>query len=206
VKRDDGLSGPIFHGHLCGTLSDHVVILEGDTALPFEKGERILVHTNLRGQAIGFVSTVLSRASEPSPHFYLNVPDDYEEIELRRAARVPALIPVRIELGHEPQVTQGGDGVEGVLINLSRSGCAVSSLEAFGPNDELILNVTLPGQAGQYRLNITIVSHQDDDKVHVHGARFQPGDQVRESLRGLQEWIARQTSFWPAGQTCRRAI
>lgn len=207
LKRDDGVSGPMYRGHLCGTLAERVVILEGSEPLPFVQGDRVLVHTNLRGQAIGFVATVIGQENDPAPHYFLSFPDEYEELDLRKSARVPALLPVRIEMGGEPQVVQGQDGVEGVLINVSQSGCALASLEAFGPNANLTLSITLPGRPGEYRLDVTVVSRQDTLPLHVHGARFVPGTQARESLRSLQDWIVHQRSFWPnAGVAPRRAM
>jgi hypothetical protein len=197
VKRDDGLSAPLFRARLCGTLAERVVILEGLEPLPFQVGERLVVQANLRGQAIGFVTTVIGQAERPSPHWFLNFPDGYEELELRKSARVPALIPVRIELGSGPPLLEVHEPVDGVLINVSQTGCALSSLRAFGPNQSLTLGLTLPGRPGEYRLAVTVVSRKDPLPLHVHGARFDSRAQPAEPLRALREWVARQQTYCP---------
>lgn len=201
--RDNGLSAPLYRGRLCGTLADQAVILECGDAPAFEVGERLVVHSHLRGQAIGFVASVIAVADRPVPHFYLSFPEDFEVLELRKAMRVPALIPVRIELGDEARLVESGGSDEGVIINVSRSGCALSSPNAFGPNQSITLRVTLPGQPGEYRLSVTVVTRKDTDSLHVHGARFQSGRQVPESLHALQSWLAHQEAFWPAQEPVR---
>ena len=201
VKRDDELSDPLFRGHLCGTLAGEAVILELTEAPSFQVGERLVIQTNLQGHAIGFVASVIGTAEKPTPHLYLSFPGDYEELELRKAARVPALIPVRIELGDEPRLLENGGAGEGLLINVSRSGCALSSLKAYGPNETITLCLTLPGRPGEYRLGVTVVNRHDTPSLHVHGGRFLPGLKMGESLGALQDWVARQQSLWPGPGT-----
>ena len=118
---------------------------------------------------------------------------------------MPALIPVRIELGNEARLAESDGSHQGVIINVSRSGCALSSPSAYGPNATITLCVTLPGKPGEYRLGVTVVNRKDTDSLHIHGARFLSGPRVPDSLHALQDWLAHQEPFWPSlERACKR--
>jgi hypothetical protein len=196
VKRDDGFSGPFYRCHVCGVLGEDAVLIENVEGTRFEQGERVSVQVTLRGRSIGFTSTVLCRSEKPRPHYFLSFPAEFEDLELRKSARVPALIPIRIVLGEEGVVVATDSGLDGVLINVSQDGCAFSTRASFPEQKNIQLLLNIPGEPGEYRLEVTVVNRKSSEPVYVHGAKFRR-QSSESTVRAIDEWLARTKSYWP---------
>jgi len=199
VMRDDGNSGPHYHAMLCGTLGDHIAIMTGAEDAVFDRGESLIIQAHLRDRAIGFMASVVAVSDFPEPHYYLDFPPQFEESNLRKSTRVPTLIPVSIGLGEglnlagEPHLT-----ARGALINLSRTGCALSANRELQENESLQISLNLPGEPGAYRFDITVVSRLPGEDVPIHGARFNGDPAKDETLLKLAQWLDKQKPFSPS--------
>lgn len=196
LVRNDGNSEPIYDGMLSGTLDDRLAILTGVAKMPFRKGEELIVHASLPGRSIGFIATVTHLARRPAPHYFITIPSEFEDLDLRNAPRVATLIPARIGMGFGSEAREESPhGEDGALVNLSCTGCALSSRKAFGPNDRLQLEFSLPGLEKPIKLDITVVSHRGGVGLHIHGVRFEQDPSHDPSLRGLAAWLDRHGEF-----------
>ena len=189
---------------LCGTLGDHIAIMTGAEDAVFDRGESLIIQVHLRDQAIGLAASVVAASDFPVPHYYLDFPPEFEELNLRKSTRVPTLIPVNIGLGdgltleEEPHLT-----VEGALINLSGTGCALSANRELQENETLKICLNLPGEPGEYRFEITVVSRLPGKDVFLHGARFIGNPAQDETLKKLGQWLNRQMRFSPSSNLCQ---
>jgi hypothetical protein len=190
VKRDDGFSGPFYHCQVCGVLGEEAVILDSIEGAQFEPGERVSVQVTLRGRSIGFTATVTGRSDNPRAHYYLDFPIEFEDLELRKNSRVPALIPVRIVVSEDQAVTISRDPLLGILINVSHDGCAISTRTSLPEQIPLQIVLNLPGEPGEFRLDVTIVNRTTAEPVYVHGARFL-SQTPQASFRAIDDWMTR---------------
>jgi hypothetical protein len=191
VKRDDGFSGPFYHCRVCGVLGDEAVILDAVAGTQFEPGDRVTVQATLRGRSIGFSTTILHRSERLRPHYYLTFPIEFEDLELRKTSRLPALIPVRIVLGEGHSIELPAEVAwQGILINVSQDGCAISTRTSLPEQKPLQIVLNLPGEPGEYRLDVTIVNRKTSDPVFVHGARFLR-QSPEASFRAIDDWMNR---------------
>jgi len=194
IKRDDAFSGPHFRCRVAGILGQHAVILDSIDGTDFQPGDSVAVQVTLRGRSIGFTSTVLHRSDHPLPHYYVGFPDEFEDLELRKNGRLPTLIPVRIVLGDDSKVIAATSSWQGMLINVSQDGCAISMKEALPVQKPLQIVLNLPGEPGEHRIDVTIVNRKNKEPVHVHGARF-----LRQgpcaSFQAIDDWMTRARDF-----------
>ena len=199
VMRDDGTLGPLYRAMLCGTLGDNIAIMTGAEDAVFDRGESLVIQAHLRDQAIGFSVSVVAASDFPKPHYYLEFPLEFVELNLRKSTRVPTLIPVSIGLSEgltvegEPDFTS-----EGALINLSRTGCALSANRELRENETLQISLSLPGEPGEYRFDITVVNRLPGDDVPIHGARFNGDPAKDETLQKLAQWLNKQKPYSPS--------
>jgi hypothetical protein len=97
---------------------------------------------------------------------------------------------VRIVLGENAEVVSADSSWQGILINVSHDGCAISTRESLPEQQPLQILLNLPGEPGEYRLDVTIVNRKNNDPVHVHGARFLR-ESPRASFQAIDDWLLR---------------
>ena len=196
VRRPDAEKGRRHEGMLYGAVGSQRLIVGGFKDTEFEVGEELNVWLRLGGQYIGFWATVKEKCEGPATLYFLSFPERVENsAELRGSERMPVFIPAKVKLSLAPDSPEERNW-EGVLLNLSREGCCLSSHEPLEPNTSCRLSFSLPGDEQRYVLEGRVVHHSERDAIYTHGVRFAQDPAHGPVIHQLSEWLGENLMFY----------
>ena len=196
VRRPDAEKGKRHEGILYGAVGTQRLIVGGIKDTEFELGEELNVWLRLEGQNIGFWATVREKCEGLDTLYFFSFPERVENsAELRGSERMPVFIPATVKLSIAPNTPEEKNW-EGVLLNLSREGCCLSSHEKLEPNAKCKLSFSLPGDEHLYVLEGQVVRQSEREAIYTHGVRFERDSVHGPVIHHLSDWLGENLTFY----------
>ena len=196
VRRPDTEKRKRHEGVLYGAVDTKRLIVGGIKDTEFEVGEELNLWLQLEGQYLGFWATVKEKCKGPETVYFLSFPERVENsAELRGSERMPVFIPAKVNLSISPDSPEERNW-EGVLLDLSREGCCLSSHEPLEPNTRCKLSFKLPGDEHLYVLEGQVVRHSERDAIYTHGVRFARDPASGPVIHQLSDWLGENLMFY----------
>jgi c-di-GMP-binding flagellar brake protein YcgR len=125
------------------------------------------------GTVYGFESVILSIITFPSCLAFMKFPASIEEKALRKSIRVNTMIAVKVYLAKENIIPiDKPRSREGIIVNLSDTGCLLSFSEDLVSGNEMKLEMDLPN-VGQMVIPKCVVRRVDKNKNgNMYGLEF----------------------------------
>ena len=126
-----------------------------------------------KGTVYGFESNVISVLTMPGCLAFLKFPPSVEEKSLRKNIRVRTILGAKISLYSPREIASGQTKVrDGVIVNISETGCLLSYSEEFHQGAELKLDIDFP-QIGRITIPKCIVRRIEKNKAnYLYGMEF----------------------------------
>ncbi len=138
--------------------------------LNLKTGQECILRYLMDGNLYGFKTEVLKIQFDPAPLLFLKYPNKVENLQLRKEERIAVNIPVKIiyeQEGAKPVIS------EGIMRDISRSGCRISARGAYTPNFSIALGFHLPGVKPIEGLNGMIMNSRPTGAESLLGVKFE---------------------------------
>jgi c-di-GMP-binding flagellar brake protein YcgR len=112
---------------------------------PLHRGDTVVARYAHEGTVYGFRTRVLAHALRPFPVMILARPSDIGTMLLRRAERVPCLIPAT--------VVKGTRALTGMILDLGRGGCRFACEPAYGESLEFEMGASVELRFPLFRMD-----------------------------------------------------
>ncbi|MBU0514098.1 MAG: flagellar brake protein [Proteobacteria bacterium] len=136
IKTSAGLVG--FEGQ--GYILAHMPYVSGQPLFSNVDAECVVRFLD-RGVIYGFTSQVFHLQHKPFPLIILTFPENVDRINLRSEERLPVNVPAVV--GHEH--ANGNKDTEGIIVDLSRSGCRLNVPANLDLNSQIKLSFAPEG-------------------------------------------------------------
>jgi len=152
-------------------------------------GKPINIRSISRGSAFGFTTSIMGITLNPDSLLFVKYPDNIQQHTIRKNQRVKCLLPAK--LGKEKVI------INGVIADLSRSGCHFQAKKASFNNERIQLTksnellhlaLSLPGMEGNKSISALIKNTFIDSEKAQIGIQFKDVDEA--TLKLLDNFIA----------------
>ena len=196
LRRPDAEKGRRHDGVLYGAVGTQRLIVGGIKDTEFEVSEELNVWLRLERQNIGFWATVKEKFEGLDTLYFLSFPERVENsADLRGSERMPVFIPAKVNLSVAPDSPEERNW-EGVLLDLSREGCCLTSHEPLEPNAKCKLSFSLPGDEHHYVLEGRVVRYSKRDAIYTHGFRFARDPAYGSVIQQISDWLGENLTFY----------
>src|SRR5574341_736936 len=156
-RVEDGPEGGRMIVQVFGGISGGPIMLGNFKSGRVEVGQEIIARMAVENEVVGF-RTRVTEVLEGSVRLYLVAPPSrVEVINLRKSDRLAMFVPADVHLRFGGQKSEDYRMVQGVIINLSRGGCSVTTKNPLELNMEVSLHFTLPGARQMFKVDGRIV-------------------------------------------------
>jgi hypothetical protein len=191
----DGPDGARLVGQVFGGISGGQIILGNFKSGRLEVGQEIIARMAIEYEVVGF-RTVVTEVLDGTIRLYLLAPPSrVEVINLRKSDRLPLFVPVDIHLRFGGQKAEDFRMVQGVVINLSRGGCSVTTKNPLELNMEVSLHFTLPGARQVFKVDGRVVRLRQKDQIFAQGVQFQRETENLAGLMEVSQWITQNLAY-----------
>jgi len=181
-------------GKVVGTVNGERVIVCGLDAGVLTPGDEVIVRMAVGGEVLGFRTKVLEASSVGTALFMLAVPEKLESLNLRKAERLSLFVEAEVQFSRaQAEAKSAADlaVLQGMMVNLSRGGCCLSTKRPISVDQPIRLGFALPGSRHTYHLGAKVMRHLDrpHPSVFVQGVRFDERAEHQPVLADLNQWI-----------------
>jgi len=171
-----GVQGGIM-AQMVGMKPDNYLIVHitPETAGLVKTEDKAIVRYVYSGTVYGFSSSVLSIISTPAPIVFLEYPEAFEFINLRKMDRLDCLLPCTARIGEVDY--------KGVILDISPGGCRVSidllneiELPRGQIGEEVALRFEMVGITGVQNILAVVRNIRQDSKKYEFGMQFHSSD------------------------------
>jgi c-di-GMP-binding flagellar brake protein YcgR len=160
------------------------------------EGQRFTVRV-LRGERVfGFVSQVVFASLKPYPHLHFEYPEEFQQIVVRNASRVPANINAAVRNTEQPN--EPASFSQALIVDLSETGAKLSSAKPFGDLEQVLhlkFELAISGQSedlGVIGVVRNVAERDESDPagprhVFLTGVQFQSLSRYQQVL--LHAWV-----------------
>ena len=141
-------------------------------SLPVQLDEGIVCMVRFieAGKACGFMSEVLGFARRPFPLVFLKYPESIESSNIRREERYP--VRLNLAFSTDKESDNKNERVKGEILNLSSSGCLLSSPKSFSVETILYLVIPFPEHGLAVDLESEVKNCQKIEDINHMGLSF----------------------------------
>jgi len=187
-------------GQVVGTVNADRFIVCGVEAGAFDPGDILIVRMAVGNEVLGFLTHVLEVISAGTPMYLLATPDKVESLNLRKAERLSLFIPAEVQFSNREPDTKAMTALallQGMMVNLSKDGCCLSTKRPLSLEQTVRLAFTLPGGRHVFRLGGKVRRHLDNPRpgVFVQGVQFDRQTEQLPALADLNQWITQNLPF-----------
>jgi len=160
--------------------------------LNLKTGQECIIRYLMDGNLYGFKTKILKIQFDPTPLLFLKYPDNVENLQLRKDERIHLNIPVKIAYEQEGAAPFTA---EGIMLDISRSGCRISAQGAYTPDFRISLSFNLPGVKPIEGLKGSIMNTRPTGEESLLGVKFE--------LQGQEEFIGIMNEFFDMAKKFR---
>jgi PilZ domain len=200
VQRASGPEQDRLLGQVVGTVNAERVIVCGLDAGALTAGDEVVVRMAVGSEVLGFRTRVLEASAAGTALFMLAIPEKVEALSLRKSERLSLFVPAEVQFSHgksgSPDVADLAL-LQGMMVNLSRGGCCLSTKRPLSVEQPIRLAFTLPGGRHTYRLGARVLRHLENPRpgVFVQGVQFEKQTEQLPALADLNQWITQSLPF-----------
>jgi len=163
-----------FNSYFRGYKQNQYVILDhpmhNNLRVQLNEGIVCMIRFIETGKACGFMSEIIGLVKRPYPLLFLKYPATIESSNLRSEERYPVKLNVAFSLKKESESKE--ERIKGEILNLSESGCLLSSPEPFSREDFLYLVIPFPEHGLAVDLEAKVKNCQKINKMYQIGLKF----------------------------------
>jgi len=191
----DGPEGSRLVGQIFGGISGGPIMVGNFKSGRLEVGQEIIARMANENEVVGF-RTRVTEVLEGSIRLYLLAPPSrVEVINLRKSDRLPMFVPVDIHLRFGGQKSEDFRMVQGVVTNLSRGGCSVTTKNPLDLNMEVSLHFSLPGAKQLFKIEGRVVRLRQKEDIFSQGVQFQRETENLPGLMEVSQWITQNLAY-----------
>ncbi|HEX7927799.1 MAG TPA: PilZ domain-containing protein, partial [bacterium] len=194
-KVAGGAAGDRMVGQLFGGIEAGRLILGNFKGGQLASGDEIVVRMAVESEVLGFKTRVAEVLQGSITMYLVMFPDHVETINLRKSERLSLFIPVNVNLRYGGQKSEDFHMLQGVVVNLSRGGCCVTTKRPIDMNMEVRLHFTLPGEKHLFKVDGRVLRAGQKDSVFTQGVQFQRETENLPALAEVSQWITQNLSF-----------
>jgi hypothetical protein len=200
LERTGGPPEGRLRGQVVGTVGRERIIVCGLEAGALKLGDEVVVRMAVGSEVLGFHTKVLEAGSSGTALFMLAIPESVESLNLRKAERMSLFVLADVQLGHSKPKTPAGSDLallQGILVNLSRGGCCLSTKRSLSVDEPIRLVFMLPGSRHSNRIDAKVLRHMDHSRagVFMHGLQFDAPSEQAAVLGNVDQWITQNLPF-----------
>jgi hypothetical protein len=190
VEFDPTSSRPGFRARVVGMKKDSYVILEhslSDTALQQLPPNQRIWGRSSHGMFFRFRARVIGFLTKPLPLLLLAPPDYFEEVNVRARERRKVFLPAVFS---DPTDLARSRVGEGFVLDLSETGCQVSSGIRLPDNRDLQMSFQVPWTKEKFLTKARIIRSELTTEGFRSGVRFLEMDgPTQERLKQLLDFL-----------------
>lgn len=195
AQKDDPEVSLRHGGYLYGNINQERLLVGGFGLAAFEVGDALIVRMIVGAQVMGFKSRVLEISEEFQQLYWLEYPKAMEVKRLRKSDRVNVFFPAEIKSNFEDRPAQDTLLSRGMVINISKSGCCVSTKTPMEPESEITITFSLPGERYTNRLEGTVLRNNSRKMVTMQAVKFDRNPQYVQVLGDLERWLDQNLQY-----------
>jgi len=131
--------------------------------IPFDDSEQVVVRYLCDGKAYGFHTRAIKSIHSPMRLTFLQYPDSFEEMCLRRDTRIPLILAIK-RAGQKP--------LDEWVLNISSSGALLRLEQEVQPSASLYISFTMPDGCAVDRLPCNVIRCQKQGDYCMVGVEF----------------------------------
>jgi hypothetical protein len=202
LQRPGSGPGEAQLGLAVGLVNNARVIVSGIAAGAFNPGEKVQARMSAGSQVLTFTTTVVEVLGGSVPLLVLTMPDKLESLNARSAERVALLVPAEVQYSRTPTAGRHATDLatmQGMVLNLSRGGCCLSTRRQLAEEQTLRLTFSLPGARAPFQLPAKVLRHLGSPRPGVfwQGIQFEGRTEHAPTLAELGQWLIQNL---PMGQ------
>jgi hypothetical protein len=194
-RAEGGATGERMVGQLFGGIEGGHLILGNFKAGQLAKGDEVIVRMAVESEVLGFKTKVTEVLQGSIPMYLVRYPEAVETINLRKSERLNLFIPVNVNLRYGGQKSEDFHMLQGVVVNISRGGCCITTKRPIDLNMEVRLHFTLPGEKHLFKVDGRVLRAGQRDQVYTQGIQFQRETENLPALAEVSQWINQNLSF-----------
>jgi hypothetical protein len=194
-KNVAGKPGDRLVGQLFGGIEGGRLILGNFKGGEMAAGDEIVVRMAVESEVVGFKTRVAEVIQGSITLYLVMFPEQVETINLRKSERLSLFIPANVNLRYGGQKSEDFHMLQGVVVNLSRGGCCVTTKRPIDMNMEVRLHFTLPGEKHLFKVDGRVLRSGQKEQVFTQGIQFQRETENLPALAEVNQWINLNLSF-----------
>jgi hypothetical protein len=187
-------------GQVVGTVNSERVIVCGLEADALTPGDEVIVQMAVGAEVLGFRTNVLEASGVGMTLYMLAVPERVEAINLRKGDRMSLFIPAEVQFSYATVESSAAADLallQGMMVNLSKGGCCLSTKRPLSMNQPIRLSFSLPGGRHNYRLGGKVLRHLNTPRpgVFAQAVAFDKQTEHLPALADLNQWMTQNLPF-----------
>jgi len=195
VGESGKAEGDRMAAQLLGGIEKTHLILGNFRGGTVDKGDELIVRLATGMIVVGFRTRVLDVVEGPIRLFFTAIPGHMEALSLRKSDRLAAFIPADLHLRYGAQKNENFHLLQGMIVDLSRGGCQVSTKNPIDLNTEVRMSFSLPGDKNLFRVDGRVVRTRQKDGVYALGVQFQRETENLPALVELSQWLTQHLVY-----------